>query len=69
MSSLVKQHNMNYGKIICKAELVDCIYMTDEFINKLKKDNIVLIKGKLEINSDRKDTFLADEIIVLKENI
>ena len=34
--SLVKQNNMNYGKIICKAELVDCIYMTAEFIKHLK---------------------------------
>ena len=34
--SLVKQNNMNYGKIICKTELVDCIYMTEEFIEYIK---------------------------------
>ena len=28
-----------YGCILCEAELVDCIYMTEEFIEKLKKEN------------------------------
>ena len=27
------------GYILCEAELVDCIYMTEEFIEKLKKEN------------------------------
>lgn len=30
---------LNYGKIICKCKLVDCIFMTEEFIENLKKDN------------------------------
>ncbi len=34
-------HNLEFsqGNIICKANLVDCIYMTEEFINNLKKTN------------------------------
>lgn len=27
---------MNYGNIICKCQLVDCIEMTEELINKIK---------------------------------
>lgn len=38
LMSLVKE-DLNYGKIICKCKLVDCIYMTKDFINKLKEDN------------------------------
>ena len=28
-----------YGEIICKCMLVDCIYMTEEFIENVKKNN------------------------------
>ena len=34
--NLFKDLDMNYGNIICKANLVDCIYMDSEFINKIK---------------------------------
>ena len=30
---------VNYGKIICKCRLVDCIYMDEDFINKIKENN------------------------------
>lgn len=33
---LIKNINLNYGKIICKANLVDCIEMTLDFIEKIK---------------------------------
>ncbi len=36
---LTSNYNMNYGKIICKCNLVDCIYMTEEFIDNLKNTN------------------------------
>lgn len=36
--SLMNKYDMNYGKIICKAKLVDCVYMTEEFINKIKQE-------------------------------
>ena len=34
-----------YGEIICKCMLVDCIYMTDEFIEKVKLNNEEYISG------------------------
>lgn len=36
---LVENKNMNFGNIICKCNLVDCIYMTEEYVEKMKKDN------------------------------
>ncbi len=33
------QEKLSFGKIICKCNLVDCIEMTEEWINKIKKEN------------------------------
>ena len=38
LMSLVKS-NFGFGNIICKCMLVDCVYMTSEFIEDLKKNN------------------------------
>ena len=37
---LVNNMQMNYGNIICKCKLVDCVYMDDEFITKIMKNPI-----------------------------
>ena len=38
LMNLVKDDKMNYSKIVCKCELVDCIYMTEEYIKKIKTE-------------------------------
>lgn len=39
-----------YGYILCEAELVDCIYMTEEFIEELKKKNYTeYLCGRYEV--------------------
>lgn len=38
LMSLVDTDDLNYGYIICSCELVDCIVMTDEFINNIKNN-------------------------------
>ena len=38
LMSLVDINNLNYGNIICSCELVDCIKMTDEFINDVRNN-------------------------------
>ena len=38
-NNLVKDLELNHGHILCKCKLVDCIYMTEEYIEKLKKEN------------------------------
>ena len=40
---------MNYGKIICKCELVDCIYMDEKFINEIKQNKQEYICGDYQI--------------------
>ena len=39
LSELYSDDELNYGYIICKCNLVDCIYMTEEFIEQEKKKN------------------------------
>ena len=36
---------MNYGYIICKGNLVDCIYMDKEYIEKIKNDKKEYLLG------------------------
>ncbi len=38
LMSLVNLNDLNYGNIICSCELVDCIEMTDKFIEEVKKN-------------------------------
>ena len=45
LMKLVDVNDLNYGNIICVAELVDCIEMTDEFIEKVKENKNEYITG------------------------
>lgn len=38
LMSLIDEEKLNFGYIVCSCELVDCIEMTDEFIENIKKD-------------------------------
>ena len=46
---LLPTQEMNYGKIICKCELVDCIYMDEKFINEIKQNQQEYICGYYKI--------------------
>ena len=53
-----------YGEIICKCMLVDCIYMTDEFIENLKKNNEVEYKcGLYEVG---RYAWFLENVLVIK---
>lgn len=39
LMSLIENKNFNFGNIICKCNLVDCIYMTKEFVEEIKSNN------------------------------
>ena len=49
LMSLVDLNELNYGNIICSCELVDCIEMTEEFIEEIKKNKNEYITGIYEI--------------------
>ena len=39
LMSLVDETKLNFGNIICKCNLVDCIYMSKEYVENMKKNN------------------------------
>lgn len=49
LSELYDAKMLDYGKIICKCNLIDCIYMDEEYIKKLKKDKNNFVSGRYEI--------------------
>lgn len=50
LSELYNEDDLKYGYIICKCNLVDCIYMTDEFIKDEKEKNPNnFIAGRYEV--------------------
>ena len=50
LSKLYNEESLNFGYIICKCNLIDCIYMTKEFIEQEKyKDYNNFIAARYEI--------------------
>lgn len=45
LMDLVKGKDLDYGKIICSANLVDCVEMTPEFIEEVKKNRNEYVSG------------------------
>lgn len=39
LMSLINDVSFNFGNIICKCKLVDCIYMTKEYVENIKNNN------------------------------
>ena len=56
----------DYGQIICKCNLVDCIYMTKEFVEDIKKDTQEYICGRYE---EGRYAWVLDDIEILSEPI
>lgn len=44
-----KEDELHNGYIICKCNLVDCIYMTEEFIQKIKNETNENDYGRYEV--------------------
>lgn len=49
VNELIHNMKMNYGNIICKGNLVDCIYMNEKYVNDMKKNKIEYYCGVYEI--------------------
>lgn len=45
----IENKPMNYGYIICKCKLVDCLYMTKDFISQIKQNKKEYICGEYEV--------------------
>ncbi len=48
--NLLKNKNFNYGYIIAKCYLVDCILMDEDFINKIKQNKTEYLCGEYATN-------------------
>ena len=46
LMEILDNDELNYGNIICKCNLIDCIYMTKEFVEDIKKDYQEYICGE-----------------------
>ena len=61
---LSRLNNLNYGNIICKCNLIDCIYMDETFIEKIKKKDINnYISGHYEVG---RYAWILDNIVPIK---
>lgn len=57
----------NYGHIICKCTLVDCIYMTEEYVEEMKNNNYQeYLCGEYKVG---RYAWILENIIPLKEPI
>ena len=64
---LIEDKKMNYEHIICKCDLVDCVLMTKEYIEEIKKENhIEYICGYYEVG---RYAWVLKNIEVLKNPI
>ena len=64
LSYLYNEDDLNYGYIICKCKLIDCIEMTEEFIEKKKQKNPNnFIAGRYEVG---RYAWVLDEIEPIK---
>jgi len=66
LMNLVNINELNFGNIICSCDLVDCIEMTDEFIEKVKKNKKEYICGVYE---NGRYAWILDDIEVLNDPI
>lgn len=67
LMSLVDNIPLNYGYIICKCKLIDCIYMTKEYVENMKKNNYQeYICG---IYEEGRYAWILEDIEPLKERI
>ena len=66
VSKLIKSE-LKYGYILCKANLIDCIYMDEDFIEKEKNRNYAnFICGRYEVG---RYAWILDNIEILEEPI
>lgn len=64
LSLLPDNYNFKQGYIICKAYLKDCIYMDEEFINKIKKEKVEYLCGHYEIG---RYAWVISDVKLIKE--
>lgn len=49
LMNIVDNSKMNYGSIICKCNLLDCVYMDEKFLEKIKLNEQEHVCGDYEL--------------------
>lgn len=62
--SLLQNTCFLYGHIICKCNLVDCVYMTKEYVNEIKMKNP--IEYKCGLYEEGRYAWILDDVEVLE---
>ncbi len=63
---LPANYDLKYGMIICKAKLIDCVYMDKDFVCEIKKDETESLCGRYE---EGRYAWVLGEIEPLKNEI
>ena len=66
LMNLIKDNDLNFGYIICKCNLVDCVYMDKEFLDNIKKDKLEYLVGDYKLG---RYAWILDDIEVLDRPI
>ena len=66
LMNLVNVNELNFGNIICSCNLVDCIEMTDKFIEEVKKNKEEYICGVYKVG---RYAWILEDIKVLENPI
>ncbi len=67
LMKLVDLDKLNFGKIVCKCKLVDCVYMTEQYAADMKKNNYQeYVCGDY---SEGRYAWVLEDIVELKEKI
>ena len=66
LMELVDGNDLNFGYIILKCKLVDCVHMDEEFLDKIKKDKLEFICGDYRL---QRYAWILEDIEVLDKPI
>lgn len=66
LMDLIGDTQLNYGKVVCSCDLVDCIEMTEDFINKVKENCNEYISGEYAVG---RYAWILENIKVLSKKI
>ena len=66
LMALVDGDELNYGKIVCTCDLVDCIEMTEAYIAEIRKNRNEYISGIYEAG---RYAWILQDIVALDEPI
>ena len=63
---LIPDITMGYGHIICKCKLVDCVYMDQEFLDKIQKNKQEILCGEYSLG---RYAWILEDIESLEKSI